>query len=165
MRCLCPLSAHVRSLAQTTTPSPHDALPIFPSKYDPSKILVVSARQYGQYPAKMFAKTIGAKAMVGRFIPGKLTNPNLEGFYEPDVIVVTDPTGDAQVIKESVNIGVPVVGLCDTNNMTSNVDMVIPTNNKGRKALSLVYWLLARGFAKANDIPFNYEVTDFEPGL
>jgi len=137
----------------------------FLSKYDPSKILVVSARQYGQYPAKMFAKTIGAKAMVGRFIPGKLTNPNLEGFYEPDVIVVTDPTGDAQVIKESVNIGVPVVGLCDTNNMTSNVDMVIPTNNKGRKALSLVYWLLARGVAKANDIPFNYEVTDFEPGL
>ncbi|MBW6470984.1 MAG: 30S ribosomal protein S2 [Methanosarcinaceae archaeon] len=137
----------------------------FLSKYDPSKILVVSARQYGQYPAKMFAKTIGAKAMVGRFIPGKLTNPNLEGFYEPDVIVVTDPTGDAQVIRESVNIGVPVVGLCDTNNMTSNVDMVIPTNNKGRKALSLVYWLLARGIAQANGIPFNYEVTDFEPGL
>ncbi|MCL7410540.1 MAG: 30S ribosomal protein S2 [Methanosarcinaceae archaeon] len=137
----------------------------FLSKYDPSKILVVSARQYGQYPAKMFAKTIGTKAMVGRFIPGKLTNPNLEGFYEPDVIVVTDPTGDAQVIRESVNIGVPVVGLCDTNNMTSNVDMVIPTNNKGRKALSLVYWLLARGIAQANGIPFNYEVTDFEPGL
>ena len=137
----------------------------FLSKYDPSKILVVSARQYGQYPAKMFAKTIGAKAMVGRFIPGKLTNPNLEGFYEPDVIVVTDPTGDAQVIRESVNIGVPVVGLCDTNNMTSNVDMVIPTNNKGRKALSLVYWLLARGIAQANGIPFTAEVTDFEPGL
>ncbi|MDO9517170.1 MAG: 30S ribosomal protein S2 [Methanosarcinaceae archaeon] len=137
----------------------------FLSKYDPTKILVVSARQYGQYPAKMFAKTIGAKAMVGRFIPGKLTNPNLEGFYEPDVIVVTDPTGDAQVIRESVNIGVPVVGLCDTNNMTSNVDMVIPTNNKGRKALSLVYWLLARGIAQANGIPFNYEVTDFEPVL
>ena len=137
----------------------------FLSKYDPSKILVVSARQYGQYPAKMFAKAIGAKAMVGRFIPGKLTNPNIEGFYEPHVIVVTDPTGDAQVIRESVNIGVPVVGLCDTNNMTGNVDMVIPTNNKGRKALSLVYWLLARSVAKSNDIPFNYEVTDFEPGL
>ena len=137
----------------------------FLSKYDPSKILVVSARQYGQYPAKMFAKTIGAKAMVGRFIPGTLTNPSLEGFYEPDVIVVTDPTGDAQVIRESENIGVPVVGLCDTNNMTSKVDLVIPTNNKGRKALSLVYWLLARGIAQANGIPFNYEVTDFEPGL
>ena len=135
------------------------------SRYDPSKILVVSARQYGQYPAKMFAKAIGAKAMAGRFIPGKLTNPKVEGFFEPDIVLVTDPTGDAQVIKETVNIGVPVVGLCDTNNMTSNVDMVIPTNNKGRKALSLVYWLLAKGVAENNDIPFNYELSDFEPVL
>ena len=135
------------------------------SRYDPSRILVVSARQYGQFPAKMFAKAIGARAMVGRFIPGKLTNPKLEGFFEPDIVLVTDPTGDAQVIKEAVNIGIPVVGLCDTNNMTSNVDMVIPTNNKGRKALSLVYWLLAKGVSENNDIPFNYELNDFEPSL
>jgi small subunit ribosomal protein S2 len=135
------------------------------SRYDPSKILVVSARQYGQYPAKMFAKAIGARSMAGRFIPGKLTNPKVEGFFEPDIVLVTDPTGDAQVITETVNIGVPVVGLCDTNNMTSNVDMVIPTNNKGRKALSLVYWLLAKGVAENNDIPFNYELSDFEPSL
>lgn len=135
------------------------------SRYDPSKILVVSARQYGQYPAKMFAKAIGANAMVGRFIPGKLTNPKVEGFFEPDIVLVTDPTGDAQVIKEAVNIGIPVVGLCDTNNMTSNVDMVVPTNNKGRKALSLVYWLLAKGVSENNDIPFNYELSDFEPAL
>lgn len=134
----------------------------FLSKYDPSRILVVSARQYGQFPATMFAKAVGAKSMVGRFIPGILTNPQLEGFYEPDVVVVTDPTGDAQVIKEAVNTGTPVVALCDTNNMTSNVDIVIPTNNKGRKALSLIYWLLAREVSKNNNVPFNYELSDFE---
>ncbi len=33
--------------------------------------------------------------------------------------------------------------MCDSNNTTSNVDLVVPTNNKGRKALSVVYWLLA----------------------
>lgn len=137
----------------------------FLSKYDPQRILVVSARQYGQFPAKMFAKAIGAKSMVGRFIPGLLTNPKNELFIEPDVVIVTDPTGDAQVIKETVNIGVPVVALCDTNNMTSNVDFVIPTNNKGRKALSLVYWLLAREIAKANDSMFTYELEDFEVGV
>ncbi|MDG6243767.1 MAG: 30S ribosomal protein S2 [Methanolobus sp.] len=137
----------------------------FLSSYDPKRILVVSARQYGQFPAKMFAKAIGAKSMVGRFIPGILTNPKIENFYEPDVVIVTDPTGDAQVIKETVNIGVPVVALCDTNNMTSNVDLVIPTNNKGRKALSLVYWLLAREISKANDSMFNYELEDFESGV
>ncbi|WP_094226504.1 30S ribosomal protein S2 [Methanolobus psychrotolerans] len=137
----------------------------FLANYDPRRILVVSARQYGQFPAKMFAKAIGARSMVGRFIPGILTNPKIETFYEPDVIIVTDPTGDAQVIKESINIGVPVVALCDTNNMTSNVDLVIPTNNKGRKALSLVYWLLAREISKANDSMFNYELEDFETGV
>jgi small subunit ribosomal protein S2 len=71
--------------------------------------------------------------MLGRFIPGSLTNPQIHGFFEPDVIIVTDPAGDAQVLKEASSIGVPVVALCDTNNLTSNVDLVIPTNNKGRK--------------------------------
>lgn len=137
----------------------------FLSKYEPSRILVVSARQYGQYPAMKFAKAIGARAMVGRFIPGTLTNPTVEAFFEPDVIIVTDPAGDAQVIKEAVNIGIPVVALCDTNNMTSNVDMVIPTNNKGRKALSLIYWLLAREIAKTNGTYFNYQFEDFEAGI
>lgn len=137
----------------------------FLSKYDPSRILVVSARQYGQFPAKMFAKAIGARSMVGRFIPGTLTNPTVEHFFEPDVIIVTDPTGDAQVIKEAVDISIPVVALCDTNNMTSDVDLVIPTNNKGRKALSLVYWLLAREIAKANGSVFNYELESFEAGV
>lgn len=137
----------------------------FLSKYDPARVLVVSARQYGQYPATMFSKAIGAVSRVGRFIPGTLTNPAQEGFYEPDVVIVTDPAGDAQVIKEAVNVGIPVVALCDTNNMTSNVDLVIPTNNKGRKALSLVYWLLAREVANERGLPFNYELTDFETGL
>ncbi|WP_406661111.1 30S ribosomal protein S2 [Methanolobus sp. ZRKC3] len=137
----------------------------FLSQYDPAKILVVSARQYGQFPAKMFAKAIGARSMVGRFIPGTLTNPSLEHFFEPDVVIVTDPTGDAQVIKEAVNTGVPVVALCDTNNMTSKVDLVIPTNNKGRKALSLVYWLLAREFTSANNSMFNYELERFEASV
>ncbi len=137
----------------------------FLSKYDPSKVLVVSARQYGQYPATMFARSIGATAMVGRFIPGTLTNPSQKGFYEPDVVVVTDPAGDSQVIKEAVNVGIPVVALCDTNNMTSNVDLVIPTNNKGRKALSLVYWLLAKGVAAERGIQFALSQEDFEIGL
>jgi small subunit ribosomal protein S2 len=137
----------------------------FLSKYDPARVLVVSARQYGQYPATMFSKAIGAVSRVGRFIPGTLTNPAQEGFYEPDVVIVTDPAGDAQVIKEAVNVGIPVVALCDTNNMTSNVDLVIPTNNKGRKALSLVYWLLAREVTNERGIPFNYELSDFETGL
>lgn len=135
------------------------------SNYDPSRILVVSSRQYGQHPARMFSRALGTKAMLGRFIPGSLTNPQIHGFFEPDIVVVTDPAGDAQVVKEASSIGVPIVALCDTNNLTSNVDLVIPTNNKGRKALSLVYWLLAREVARLNNIPFNYSLDDFETPL
>ena len=134
----------------------------FLSKFDPARILVVSARQYGQFPATMFAKVIGAKSMVGRFIPGTLTNPEYRDFVEPDVVVVTDPIGDLQAVKEAVDIGVPVVAMCDTNNMTMHIDVVIPTNNKGRKALALIYWLLAQEITKLRGQPMNYALNDFE---
>jgi small subunit ribosomal protein S2 len=134
----------------------------FLSKFDPARTLVVSARQYGQFPATMFAKVIGAKSMVGRFIPGTLTNPEYRDFVEPDVVVVTDPIGDLQAVKEAVDIGVPVVAMCDTNNMTMHIDVVIPTNNKGRKALALIYWLLAQEITKLRGQPMDYVVNDFE---
>ncbi len=135
------------------------------AKYDPTKILIVSARQYGHHPVQMLAKTIGAKAIVGRFIPGTLTNPVLDLYTEPDIVMVTDPHGDDQAIKEAVSIGIPVIALCDTNNSTSNVDLIIPTNNKGRKALSLVYYLVARQTTELKGIPFNYKLEDFETEL
>lgn len=136
----------------------------FLSKYDPSKILVVSARQYGQRPATMFAKSVGGKAIVGRFVPNTLTNPNFADYIEPDVLVVTDPSGDGQAVNEAVDVGIPVVALCDTNNLTANVDLVIPTNNKGRKALTLIYWLLAREVLRnrGEEGRFRYSVSDFE---
>lgn len=116
----------------------------FLSSFEPEKILVVSRRQYGQKPIEDFAKITGAKAISGRFVPGTLTNPNLDSFIEPEVLVVTDPRGDEQALKEANNIGIPVVALCDTDNAISGVDVVIPTNNKGKKALIIVYWLLVR---------------------
>lgn len=132
------------------------------AKYDISRVLVVSSRQYGQYPAKMFSKVTGCRSALGRFIPGMLTNPQMDSYFEPEIVVVTDPAGDAQVIKEAFDINVPVIALADSNNLTKNVDLVIPTNNKGRKALSLVYWLLARELCKNNGTHFNYELSDFE---
>ncbi len=116
----------------------------FLSKFPPDKILVVSRRQYGQMPVEDFAKLTGATSIAGRFIPGTLTNPNLKSFIEPDVLVVTDPRGDGQGLKEANKIGIPAVALCDTDNSTASVDLVIPTNNKGKKALVIVYWLLTR---------------------
>lgn len=116
----------------------------FLSRYDPERILVVSARQYGQRPARKFAQSIGAKRIVGRFIPGTLTNPKLRTYTEPEVLFVTDPAADSQALSEAVSSGLPIVGIVDANNTLRNVDVALPANNKGRRSLALIYWLLAR---------------------
>ena len=142
----------------------------FLSRIDPDRTLVVCQRQYGQKPARMFAQNIGAKSMVGRFVPGTLTNPLLPTFFEPDVIVVTDPSADQQALREAVNIGIPVVALCDANNDLKYVDLAIPANNKGRRSLALVYWLLTREVLRSKkvitrDDEFNLELDEFEATL
>jgi len=134
----------------------------FLNQFEPGRILVVTSRQYGQFPASKFAETIGGIAATGRFIPGMLTNQNLDRYTEPAVLVVTDPIGDAQAIKEAVQSGIPIVALCDTNNMTSLVDLVIPTNNKGRKALSMIYYLLTREMLRLRGISTSLTPEDFE---
>ena len=120
----------------------------FLSRYESERIFVVSARQYGQRPARKFAESIGAMRIVGRFIPGTLTNPRLRTYIEPDDILVTDPAADSQALSEAVKTGLPVVGICDANNRLRNVDLALPANNKGRRSLALVYWLLAREMLK-----------------
>ena len=142
----------------------------FLGRFEPERVLIVCQRQYGQKPARTFATTVGARSIVGRFVPGTLTNPNLPNFYEPDVIVVTDPSADQQALREAVNIGIPVIALCDANNELKFVDLAIPANNKGRRSLALVYWLLAREVLKAKNVitkddEFKLELEEFEATL
>ncbi len=137
------------------------------SKYDPDEILVVSTRQYGQAPVKKFGEVTGTKTIPGRFIPGTLTNPQYSKFIEPKILVVTDPRSDSQAVIEAKQNNIPVVALCDTENLLCNVDVAIPVNNKGRKAIALVYWLLARQILRekgilSSDEEFDLEPTDFE---
>lgn len=142
----------------------------FLARYPPERVLVVSARQYGQKPAKTFAKTLGTSVVAGRFVPGSLTNPILPGFVEPEVILVTDPAADDQALSEALSVGIPIVAICDANNETRNVDLVVPSNNKGRRALATVYWLLTREVLKAKgaiqtDEDFKVPVEEFEATL
>ncbi|MBC7108215.1 MAG: 30S ribosomal protein S2 [Methanomassiliicoccales archaeon] len=142
----------------------------FLSRFPADKIVVVSARQYGQKPAKVFAKAVGAQVIPGRFVPGSLTNPALPQYIEPEVLLATDPAADQQAVAEALNIGIPIVALCDANNETRNVDLVIPTNNKGRRALACVYWLLTRETLKEKkiiekDSDFKLTIDDFEANL
>jgi len=120
----------------------------FLNTFDAPSIMIVSARQYGQRPARKFAEAVGAHSAVGRFIPGSLTNPALRSYLEPDVLFVTDPAADQQALREAVATGLPIVGIVDANNHLRNVDVALPANNKGRRSLALIYWLLAREVLK-----------------
>ena len=142
----------------------------FMAQFNGDEILVVSARQYGQKPVRTFAKKIGAKYFAGRFVPGTLTNPRLGDYIEPQLLLVTDPAADQQAVREALNVGIPIIGLCDANNETKNMDVIVPANNKGRRALATVYWLLTREYMKnkgliKNDEDFGMEIEEFEAQL
>jgi small subunit ribosomal protein S2 len=139
----------------------------FLARFEPERVLAVSARQYGQQPVLKFGEVTRAIAIAGRFVPGTLTNPRYKGYMEPEVLIITDPIADIQPLSEAAQIGIPVVGLCDTDNETANIDLVIPSNNRGRKALALVFWLMARQVLRergelAPDQEFGVLVEEFE---
>jgi len=142
----------------------------FLREYEPKDVLVVSARQYGWKPAKKFADACGFVCIAGRFTPGRLTNPEMRFFIEPKVIVLTDPAADAQAFREAVNIDIPVIAMCDSNNLTTDIDIVVPGNNKGRRSLALIYWLMAREILRMKgELPADGEleetIDDYEAPL
>jgi small subunit ribosomal protein S2 len=139
----------------------------FANRIDSDKILVCSGREYATTPIERFCEMTGAKKMLGRFMPGTLTNPSLPFYTEPKLVIISDPQVDSQAIVEATNAGIPVIGVSNTDNVTSKIDVVIPANNRGRKSLATVFWLLAReifiqkGQLGEND-PMKYEIDDFE---
>jgi small subunit ribosomal protein SAe len=124
---------------------------------NPSDVCVISARPYGQRSVLKFAAHTGAQAIAGRFTPGSFTNYITRSFKEPRLIIVTDPRTDAQAIKEASYVNIPVIALCDTDSPTEYVDVAIPTNNKGRHAIGLVWWMLAREVLRLRGTIYNRE--------
>jgi small subunit ribosomal protein S2 len=142
----------------------------FMARFEPSRVLAVSSRLYGKTPVEKFAELTKTVPIIGRFMPGLISNPLQPHHAEPQVVLVTDPRADWQAIKEATSVGVPVIALCDTDNVFSGVDFVIPVNNKGRRALAVVYWLLTRQLLRergelAQDGNITNTIDDFETKL
>ena len=139
----------------------------FINRVGTDNLIVCTGRRYAETPIEKFCEMLGSKKLLGRFMPGTLTNPSLPYYIEPKLVLISDPQVDEQAITEATNAGIPVIGIANTDNITSKLDVIIPANNRGRKALATVYWLLVRqilierGELKADE-PMKYEIDDFE---
>ena len=122
------------------------------SKYEAKDILVVSRRENGWKGLKKLHQLTGIRVITGRYPPGILTNTNLETFWEPKIIVVCDPWTDKNAVQDAAKKGIPVIGLCDTNNQANDIDLVVPCNNKGKKSVGLVFYVLAREYMRAKGL-------------
>jgi small subunit ribosomal protein S2 len=139
----------------------------FINRVGTDNLIVCTGRRYAETPIEKFCEMLGSKKLLGRFMPGTLTNPSLPYYIEPKLVLISDPQVDEQAMTEATNAGIPVIGIANTDNITSKLDVIIPANNRGRKALATVYWLLVRqilierGELK-EDGPMKYEIDDFE---
>ncbi|MCK5548822.1 MAG: 30S ribosomal protein S2 [Thermoplasmata archaeon] len=129
-------------------------------------MLIISRKTNAAEAINKFAEVVGCKCISGRFSPGTLTNPSYRDFCEPDVVVLIDPLVDEQAVREAKKKRIPVVTFCDTFNEAADMDLIIPTNNNGKKAIALILMLLAKEILKKKgkikkDSDFKYTITDF----
>ena len=120
----------------------------FLSKYveeGSDRVIVTSVRRYGKEPVKKFCEVLGCRAITTRFIPGSLTNPIIDTYIkDASVVVIVDPHADKVILREAKLARIPVVSLFDTDDTLTGIDLAVPANNRGKKALGLAFWFLAR---------------------
>ena len=120
----------------------------FLSQYAPQDIIIVCRRDSSHKAAGLFSKLTGIRIVKGRYPPGTLTNSELDTFTEAKLLLVVDPWPDKNAVLDAVKVGIPIIALCDTNNESNYIDLVIPCNNKGKKSLGLMFYILTREYLK-----------------
>ncbi|MCX8146866.1 MAG: 30S ribosomal protein S2 [Candidatus Woesearchaeota archaeon] len=132
------------------------------ARYAPNEILVASRRENSWKAVKAFGKATGIRVFAGRYPPGILTNPQLKTFTEIKIMFVTDSWPDRNAVNDAKIIGIPVIALCDTNNQANDIDFVVPCNNKGKKSLGLLFWILAKEYLRRRGMgEMNLKLEDF----
>jgi small subunit ribosomal protein S2 len=124
----------------------------FVKQFKPDEWTLVCKREAGWRAAKMFGELTGVRVFTKKYPAGVLTNTILDNFIETNMLMICDPWLDKNALADARNIGLPVIGICDTNNHTAHIDVVVIGNNKSNKSMGLFFWLMAREYMKEHKI-------------
>ncbi len=133
----------------------------FFNKYDPDKVYLVCKREAGWEAARLFEEITGIRVFTKKYPSGITTNLELEDFFEAELTIICDPWIDKNALMDTARLKKPVLSLCDTNNYTTNVTKIIPCNNKSKKSIGGILYILAREYSKAKGLDFNVSLEDF----
>ncbi len=135
----------------------------FLARFPPENVLICSSRDYAKKGIEKMCELTGMIPITGRFLPGTISNYQLEYHRTPDLVFIVDPFYDNQPLKEASKMRIPVISLCDTNAYPAYIDLVIPVNNKGRSSLAIVFWILTNLYLREKGILKPSEVIDLPP--
>ena len=119
------------------------------SKFNPEDVILVCKRQSGWKAAKLFELATGIRTFTKKYPAGVMTNTQLEDFFETELTIVTDHWLDKNALKDTVDVKKDVLMICGTNNFSKGASQVIIGNNKSGKSIGLIFYLLAKGYLKA----------------
>ena len=120
----------------------------FVKQFKPEDWTLICKREAGWRAVKMFSELTGVRVFTKKYPAGVLTNTELPNFLETKMMFICDPWLDKNALSDAKKVHVPVAGICDTNNHTTNLDIVVIGNNKSNKSLGLFFWLMAREYMK-----------------
>jgi small subunit ribosomal protein S2 len=133
----------------------------FLKEFKVEDIFLACKRESGWQAAKKFGEVTGIRIFTKKYPAGIITNPQLDDFFETELVIICDPWLDKNALNDSVRMKKPVIGLCDTNNFTKGITKVVPCNNKAAKSIGLILYLIAREYLKAKKEKITFTLEDF----
>jgi small subunit ribosomal protein S2 len=121
----------------------------FLNNFDSKDVFIVCKREAGWPAVEKFSEVTGIKFFTKKYPAGIITNIQLENFFEAKLAILCDPWVDKNAYNDAQKVAMPMLAICDTNNYTAGVEKVVPANNKSRKSIGLILFVLAREYLKS----------------